>query len=130
IRTRRKTLLGRSGWVRIQLGVLHILDGDQAGAVAFFIHHQKFLDAVLSVEDVGIFKPSAKVYDMVGARFGVAAEEVLFVSSNGWDAAASAGYGFQTVWVNRKGEPVDRLPWKPVHILSDLTGIPDLAGRL
>ena len=41
------------------------------------------------------------------------AEEVLFVSSNGWDAAGASGYGFVTAWVNRAGEPVDRLPWKP-----------------
>ena len=84
------------------------------------------LDAVLSVEDVGIFKPDARVYDMVGARFGTSPDEVLFVSSNGWDAAGAAGYGFNTVWVNRAGEPMDRLPWQPTHVLPDLTTIPDL----
>lgn len=85
------------------------------------------LDDVLSVEDVGIFKPAAVVYDLVGKRFGCATEDVLFVSSNGWDAAAATGYGFTTAWVNRAGEPVDRLPWTPTHILPDLTTIPDLA---
>ena len=53
--------------------------------------------------------------------------EVLFVSSNGWDASAAAGYGFRTAWVNRAGEPVDQLPAKPDQILTDLTGIPDIA---
>ena len=86
------------------------------------------LDDVLSVESVGIFKPASVVYDLVGQRFGCAPDEVLFVSSNGWDAAAAAGYGFTTAWVNRAGDPVDRLPAAPHHILSDLTGIPDLAG--
>ncbi len=85
------------------------------------------LDDVLSVESVGIFKPDARVYDLVGQRFGCAREEVLFVSSNGWDAAGASGYGFVTAWVNRAGEPVDRMPWKPAHELSDLTTIPDLA---
>ncbi|MCV2889059.1 haloacid dehalogenase type II [Ruegeria aquimaris] len=85
------------------------------------------LDDVLSVESVGIFKPDRRVYDLVGQRFGCAPDEVLFVSSNGWDAAAAAGYGFCTAWVNRAGEPVDRLPWTPDTILSDLTGIPALA---
>ncbi|UWQ75374.1 haloacid dehalogenase type II [Leisingera sp. M658] len=85
------------------------------------------LDDVLSVESVGIFKPDARVYDLVGARFNCAREEVLFVSSNGWDAAGASGYGFVTAWVNRAGEPVDRLPWKPAHILPNLTTIPDLA---
>lgn len=85
------------------------------------------LDDVLSVESVGIFKPDARVYDLVGQRFGCARDEVLFVSSNGWDAAGASGYGFVTAWVNRAGEPVDRLPWTPAHQLSDLTNIPELA---
>ena len=86
------------------------------------------LDDTLSVESVGIFKPASAVYDLVGQRFGCAKEEVLFVSSNGWDPAAAAGYGFRTVWVNRAGEPMDRLPAKPDTVLSDLTTIPDLAN--
>ncbi|SIO54106.1 2-haloacid dehalogenase [Rhodovulum sp. ES.010] len=85
------------------------------------------LDDVLSVESVGVFKPARKVYDLVGARFGAAPGEVLFVSSNGWDAAAAAGYGFVTAWVNRAGAPVERMPWRPAHMLDDLTGIPALA---
>ena len=88
------------------------------------------LDDVLSVESVGIYKPARVVYDLVGQRFGCAANEVLFVSSNGWDAAAASGYGFTTAWVNRAGEPVDRLPWRPAHVLSDLTTIPQLASSL
>ncbi len=87
------------------------------------------LDDVLSVQSVGIFKPDAKVYDLVQARFGGDKSDVLFVSSNGWDAAAAAGYGFTTVWVNRAGEPMDRLPAKPSHVLTDLTTIPDLAAQ-
>jgi 2-haloacid dehalogenase len=86
------------------------------------------LDDVLSVEDVGVFKPHASVYDLVGKRFGCSKDEVLFVSSNGWDAGCATGYGFTTAWVNRAGEPVDRLPWTPAHILSDLTTIPQIAG--
>jgi 2-haloacid dehalogenase len=61
------------------------------------------LDDVLSVEAVGIFKPARVVYDLVGARFSCAPDEVLFVSSNGWDAAAASAYGFRTLWVNRDG---------------------------
>ena len=86
------------------------------------------LDAVLSVESVGIFKPDRRIYDLVGGHFNCAADEVLFVSSNGWDAAAAAGYGFTTAWVNRGGEPMERLPWTPQHTLSNLVEIPALAG--
>jgi 2-haloacid dehalogenase len=88
------------------------------------------LDAVLSVESVGVFKPARAVYDMVGERFGCAPGEVLFVSSNGWDVAAATGYGFRTVWVNRGKQPMDRLAHRPREVLDDLRGIPDLAGRL
>ncbi|WP_170761544.1 haloacid dehalogenase type II [Ruegeria lacuscaerulensis] len=86
------------------------------------------LDDVLSVETVGVFKPHPYVYDLVQQRFGCPRDEVLFVSSNGWDAAGASGYGFVSAWVNRAGEPMDRLPWKPAHVLSDLTTIPQMAG--
>lgn len=90
----------------------------------------ELLDDVLSVQDVGVFKPHKFVYDMVCDRFVCKKSEVLFVSSNGWDAANASGYGFYTAWVNRAGEPMDRLPWKPQEVLADLTKIPELAkGR-
>jgi 2-haloacid dehalogenase len=86
------------------------------------------LDAVLSVETVGVFKPNPAVYAMVGDYFGCARREVLFVSSNCWDACAASGFGFRAAWANRAGEPLDRLPWKPAHVLSDLTTIPEIAA--
>lgn len=89
----------------------------------------RLLDHVLSVESVGVFKPSSKVYDMVGRAFGCAAGDVVFVSANGWDAAAAQGYGFTSVWVNRLGLPMDRLPHRPAHVMADLTGIPKLAAN-
>jgi 2-haloacid dehalogenase len=82
---------------------------------------------VLSVEAVGIFKPARAVYDLVGIRFGTAPAEVLFVSSNGWDAAAAAHHGFVAAWVNRTGAPAERLPGTPRHVLGDLAGVPALA---
>jgi 2-haloacid dehalogenase len=86
------------------------------------------LEAVLSVETVGVFKPHRSVYAMVGEHFGCARTQVLFVSSNCWDACVASGHGFLTAWANRAGEPLDRLPWKPKHILSDLTTIPEIAA--
>ena len=86
------------------------------------------LDAVLSVEEVGVFKPDARVYDLVGTRLGAAPGAVLFVSANGWDAAAAAAYGFRTAWVNRAGAAADRLPGRPAHVVSDLAPIPELAA--
>jgi 2-haloacid dehalogenase len=86
------------------------------------------LDDTLSVESVGIFKPDARVYRLVTERFSCAPSQVLFVSSNGWDAAAAAGFGFRVVWVNRAGAPVDRLPAQPHQILTDLSGIAKIAA--
>lgn len=85
------------------------------------------LDDILSVESTGIFKPAPQVYALVTERFGCARDDVLFVSSNGWDAGCAAAYGFETAWVNRAGEPMDRLPGQPQHELHDLTPIPDIA---
>lgn len=88
------------------------------------------LDATLSVETVEVFKPAAAVYDLVGQQFGCAPHEVLFVSSNGWDAGCATGYGFTTAWINRSQQPMDRLPWTPAHVLPDLTPLPNLVRSL
>ena len=88
------------------------------------------LEEVLSVEAVGVFKPHPSVYEMVTKRFSCAPSEVLFISSNGWDAAAAAGFGFHAVWVNRAGAPLERLPWRPAEIVDDLRAVPALAEAL
>ena len=85
------------------------------------------LDDVLSVESVGVFKPAPRVYQMATERFACARDEILFVSSNGWDAAGAAGYGFITAWINRAGLPADRLGHPPHEEMPDLTMIPAMA---
>ncbi len=90
----------------------------------------EWLDGALSVDAVGVFKPARAVYAMVGARYGCAPDEVLFVSSNGWDVCNAAAYGFHTVWVNRSGLPVDRIGQKPGQVVPDLSTLPALAGGL
>jgi 2-haloacid dehalogenase len=74
---------------------------------------------VWCIDDIGVFKPDTRVYDMVTAPN----DEVLFMSSNGWDAAGAAHYGWRTVWVNRADDPVDRLYGVPTIIERDLTKI-------
>lgn len=88
------------------------------------------LDAVLSVESTGIFKPDASVYKLVTERFGCDRDQVLFVSSNGWDASSARAFGFRVLWVNRAGDPLDRLPDTPDRIAADLTDVADIAGEL
>ncbi len=87
-------------------------------------------EALYSVESVGVFKPHASVYALVTEGMGLAPDEVLFVSSNGWDACAGAAFGFVTAWVNRDGMPVDRLFGRPAHVLSDLAALPGLVEGL
>ncbi|MCV6598391.1 MAG: haloacid dehalogenase type II [Mangrovicoccus sp.] len=82
------------------------------------------LEALLSVDAVGVFKPAAPVYDLVGQYFGTSKAEVAFVSSNGWDAGCAAAYGFRTFWVNRVKAPMDRLPGRPEITVEDLSYVP------
>ena len=81
------------------------------------------IDEIISVEKVKIFKPSSLVYEQIENVIECSKSEVLFVSSNGWDIAGAAGFGFETAWVNRSKEPIDRLPYKPTHILRNLEAI-------
>ncbi|RED53457.1 haloacid dehalogenase type II [Aestuariispira insulae] len=84
------------------------------------------LDQVHSVADIGIFKPAPIVYQMSVDRLGVSADEICFMSSNAWDAAGAAHFGFQVVWVNRFNQPPERLPGKPKAVLPDLTKLSEL----
>jgi len=86
------------------------------------------LDAILSVEAVGIYKPDPSVYRLASDHLGTAPGAVCFLSSNAWDIAGAATFGFTAVWVNRTGQPSERLPGNPVATLSDLAGLPDLLG--
>ncbi|MGC2854124.1 haloacid dehalogenase type II [Novispirillum sp. DQ9] len=87
------------------------------------------LDEVLSVDTLQVYKPHPDVYALATGRFGVAPAEVAFFSSNGWDAAGAANFGFRVVWVNRFGQATERLPAGPALELTDLRGVPALFGR-
>ncbi len=90
----------------------------------------RLFNAVISVEEAGVFKPHASVYALTARHLGTSPAEVMFVSSNGWDVAGAAAYGFVTVWANRAGLPVDRLPGRPAHVVPDLSPLPDLVRTL
>jgi len=83
---------------------------------------------VLSVEDVGIYKPDRRVYQLAVDRLGVSAERICFVSSNGWDAAGAAAFGMKSVWANRGGSARWRLPGAPVAVIKNLGELPALLG--
>jgi 2-haloacid dehalogenase len=85
-------------------------------------------DAVLSVEDVGIYKPSRKVYQLAVDRLGLPASSLCFLSSNAWDAYAASAFGMQVVWCNRYGQRPERLPGKPDDEIRSLDALPVLLG--
>jgi 2-haloacid dehalogenase len=84
------------------------------------------LDAVLSVEDVGVYKPHPKVYQLAVDRLGVPAGAIAYQSSNAWDAYAASAFGMRTVWCNRYGQRRERLPGSPDHMIKSLAELPDL----
>ena len=80
---------------------------------------------LLSVDSVRIFKPHASVYQLAPDTFGVAANEIGFVSSNGWDIAGAAHFGFRTFWINRSKQPIEALGAEPYRIVSTLHDVAD-----
>ena len=86
------------------------------------------LDAVLSVEDVGVFKPHPDVYRLAVKRLGIPAGEIAFVSANGWDAYAASAFGMRVVWCNRYDQRPERLPGAPDRVVSSLADLPALVG--
>ncbi len=80
----------------------------------------KHLDYVLSVAEVGVYKPDPRVYQLVLDRMGVKAEQVCFVSANTWDAQAGANFGFQTARIDRFGLIDENIPGKPKMMLKSL----------
>ena len=83
-------------------------------------HSGLALDAVLSVDEVRVFKPAPEVYELAVRRLGVAKERIGFVSSNGWDAAGAKSFGFEVFWLNRSGAPAERLGFRPDRTITAL----------
>jgi 2-haloacid dehalogenase len=86
------------------------------------------LDAVLSVEEVGVFKPNSEVYQLAVDRLGIPAASISFQSSNAWDAYAASAFGMKVVWCNRYGQRAERLPGKPDRQIQSLAELPRLVG--
>ena len=84
------------------------------------------LDEVLSVEDVGIYKPDPRVYQLAVDRLQVPAAQISFQSSNAWDAVGAAAFGFKVAWVNRFAQHREQLPAQPQAEIRNLTELLDL----
>jgi len=84
------------------------------------------LDAVLSVEEVGVYKPHPRVYELAVDRLGVEREAIWYQSSNAWDAWAASAFGMRAVWCNRYGQRRERLPGAPDYEINSLSELPFL----
>jgi 2-haloacid dehalogenase len=87
----------------------------------------EMLDSVLSVDAVRMYKPRAEVYALVTDGFGVAPQNVAFVSSNRWDVMGAAAFGFHPIWVNRARMPEEYADQPPDRVVHDLAALPSLA---
>lgn len=86
------------------------------------------VDAVLSVEEVGVYKPHPRVYQLALDRLALEPESICFLSANAWDAWAAAAFGLRVVWCNRLRQRPERLPGRPEHEISSLAELPALCG--
>jgi 2-haloacid dehalogenase len=84
------------------------------------------LDFILSVEEVGVFKPHPSVYGLACERLEMAAARICFISSNGWDAYSAKAFGFRALWCNRGGQVPERIPDTPDAEIISLEEIPPI----
>ena len=86
----------------------------------------KFFDDVFSIEEVGIYKPDSKVYDIPIKKYQIQKNEILFLSANTWDVSGGGNYGYNSIWVNRNKSIFDNLDYKPVNEIKNLNEINNL----
>lgn len=105
---------------------LAVLSNGTPSAIARAVDHAgigRYFEALLSVDDVGAYKPSPEVYHMAVERFALPRERIGFVSSNGWDATGAAEFGFTVTWCNRSGLPPETFGAPPARIVASLADL-------
>ena len=81
--------------------------------------------AILSVEEVGVYKPHPSVYGLAETRLQIPVQDACFLSSNSWDAYSAKAFGYRVLWCNRFGQAPERIPATPDDEISDLSGLPE-----
>lgn len=108
-----------------------ILSNGTPGMLRSAVFHagiHDLIDAVISVEEAGVFKTHPRVYQSALDHLGVPANAVSFQSSNGWDAYAASAFGMRVIWCNRAGQPAERLPGAPDREIRSLAELPAIVG--
>ena len=83
-------------------------------------------DDIFSIEEVGVFKPDSKVYDMPIKKYKIEKNEVAFLSANTWDVSGGGNYGYNSIWVNRNNNIFDKLDYSPQNEIKNLNGLLDI----
>ena len=83
-------------------------------------HLEDLFDDIFSIEQVGVYKPSSRVYDMPIKKYNIDKSEVAFLSANTWDVSGGGNYGYQSIWVNRDNNIFDNLDFRPKYQITDL----------
>ena len=83
-------------------------------------------DNIFSIEEVGIYKPDSKVYDIPAKKYQIKAEEITFLSANTWDVSGGGNYGYSAIWVNRNNNIFDNLDFKPKNQVKNLNQLLDI----
>ena len=81
---------------------------------------QNYIDDIMSIETVGIYKPDPKVYEMPIKKYSCKPENICFMSSNTWDVSGGGVFGYNAVWVNRFNKVFDKLSYKPQFVINNL----------
>ena len=84
---------------------------------------ENLFDDIFSIEEVGVYKPNSKVYDMPIKKYKIEKNEVAFLSANTWDVSGGGNYGYQSIWVNRNNNIFDNLDFKANIEIKDLSGL-------
>jgi 2-haloacid dehalogenase len=87
---------------------------------------ENVFDDLFSIEQVGIYKPDSKVYDMPIKKYQIQKNEVYFLSSNTWDVSGGGNYGYNSIWVNRNNNIFDKLDYSPKHQIKQLGELLDI----
>jgi len=82
---------------------------------------ENIFDDLFSIEEVGIYKPDSKVYDMPVKKYQIEADKVAFLSANTWDVSGGGNYGYNAIWLNRNNNIFDNLDYKPKNEINNLT---------
>ena len=87
---------------------------------------ENLFDDLFSIEQVGIYKPDSKVYDMPIKKYKIEKNEVVFLSANTWDVSGGGNYGYNSIWVNRNNNIFDNLDFVPKHEIKTLRDLLDI----